>query len=137
MSDEEAGSTPTVSFAKTVLDAATEYKVGAVVHDYEKVRKSAEKMWLAVAQAADQYLAGQWQPVSEYIPQRLARLRVLGKGSLAGRVAAAGANLHALCFLNGECERVDLDLEEACELVQDLTGERGYCDSVRRILESE
>ena len=137
MSYEEAGPTRPVSFAETVLEAAAEYKEGAVVHDSEKVQKSAEKMWLAVAQAANQYLAGQGQPVSEYIVQRLARLRDIGERSLAGRVAAAGANLHGLCFLNGECEGVDLDLEEACELVQDLTGERGYCDSLRRILRIE
>jgi len=137
MSDEEAGPTHPVSLAETILDAAAEYKEGTAVHDHEKVQKSAERMWLAVAQAADQHLADQGQPVSEYILQRLARLRVLGEGSLAGRVAAAGANLHGLCFLNGECDGVDLDLEEACELVQDLTGERGYCDSVRRILRGE
>ena len=76
-------------------------------------------------------------PCRRYIHQRLARLRVLGGRSLAGRVESAAANLHGLCFLNGECEGIDLDLEEACELVQDLTGERGYCDSLRRILRSE
>ena len=137
MSDDGAGPTHRISLAETILDAAADYKAGAAAHDQEKVQESAERMWLAVAQAADQRLADQGQPVSEYVLQRLARLRILGEGSLAGRVAVAGANLHALCFLNGECEGVDRDLEEACELVQDLTGEWGYCDSVRRILRSE
>ncbi len=125
------------SLAGNVLDAAVEYKHGAAVHDLEKIQQSAEKMWLAVSHAADQYITGQGQLVSGYIAQRLDRLRFLGERNLAGRLASAGANLHELCFLNGECEGIDLDLEEACELVQDLTGERGYCDSLRRILKGE
>ncbi|MDE1821271.1 MAG: hypothetical protein KGJ23_08635 [Euryarchaeota archaeon] len=91
------------------------------------LQRAAEKAWLEVIRATDQFLdrngAGTPEPRLGN-PQRRESLRRLGHGDIADEFTILESRLFSECFLYGECDNLDHTLDRAEKYVADLKATR-------------
>ncbi len=132
-----ATETHPVPVGDALLGGAKEYREGAAQRNRLKVREAAEKVWRAVTQATDASIYGATGARVEFNSERLEALEEMGRGDLAGRVAEIAQLVHGDCFYHGYCTNVDVRMEEACQLVQDITGDSSYRETFRSALRGD